>query len=133
MRSDSSKENNTKLPLVFKRLFNQDDSYVSWDFSFPNVKYSLHVLSFVISRSKQSALRKSVLKIGKRKTPGQLLYFYIKQNIHHLNQAKFLNANLKTMKSLQQIYYNQEKWAKYFFASFTSDCCKCTSTLINKG
>lgn len=45
MRSDSSKENNTKLPLVFKRLFNQDDSYVSWDLSFPNVKYSLHVLS----------------------------------------------------------------------------------------
>lgn len=70
MRSDSSKENNTKLPLVFKRLFNQDDSYVSWDLSFPNVKYSLHVLSFVILRSTQSALRKSVLKIGKGKTPG---------------------------------------------------------------
>ena len=74
MRSDSSKENNTenntKLPLAFKRLFNLDDSSVNWDLSFPNVKYSLHVLSFVISRSKQSALRKSVLKIGKGKTPG---------------------------------------------------------------
>lgn len=70
MRSDSSKENNTKLPLAFKRLFNPGDSSVNWDLSFPNVKYSLHVLSFVISRSKQSALRKSVLKIGKGKTPG---------------------------------------------------------------